>query len=304
MKRFKFTSFDNTELSAYRKIAKNEKAVIHIIHGASDRIARYKELIEFLSENNISSYGIDLRSHGENDKGKKLVELNENDSENIIKDTISFYKYIKEQTDNNIFLLGHSMGSYIAQNIAFYNLDYHSYFFIGSGYISPLRLYSIIQISKLVRSVKGKNSFSKLLESFGIGGLVKSMYKKGLIKSRTDWLTSDPKKQQEFKEDQLLRKRFSVQSNIELYKIVLNAMKKDNIKNIANNKRYIFMSGTLDPLGGYTTSVKKLSSLYQANSNAKIRLVLYDNMRHEILNEMDRLNVYEKILEFMGKDND
>jgi alpha-beta hydrolase superfamily lysophospholipase len=53
-----------------------------------------------------------------------------------------------------------------------------------------------------------------------------------------------------------------------------------------------------DPLGGYGDGIKKLHSYLLKSGFTNVFLKLYENDRHEILNEIDRDVVFADILDF------
>ena len=57
----------------------------------------------------------------------------------------------------------------------------------------------------------------------------------------------------------------------------------------------MFISGAEDPVGGYGKGVEKAASLYRKAGIEDVRLVLFPDDRHEILNELDR-DVVEKTI--------
>ena len=77
--------------------------------------------------------------------------------------------------------------------------------------------------------------------------------------------------------------------------------KRSNMKKMPKNLPLLFVSGEKDPVGGFGKDVKKVyeSYLKAGMKNAEIRL--YENDRHEILNEQDRRVVYEELYQWMER---
>lgn len=61
----------------------------------------------------------------------------------------------------------------------------------------------------------------------------------------------------------------------------------------------LFCSGAEDPVGAWGEGVRKAFMIYSENSQAAVDIKLYDDDRHEILNETDRKQVYEDMAEFL-----
>ena len=60
----------------------------------------------------------------------------------------------------------------------------------------------------------------------------------------------------------------------------------------------LFTSGAEDPVGNWGEGVRKAFMVYTENTECKVDIRLYDNDRHEILNETDRANVFADLLAF------
>ena len=59
------------------------------------------------------------------------------------------------------------------------------------------------------------------------------------------------------------------------------------------------VSGEDDPVGGYGKGVRRVFDLYKKAGIKDLNIKLYENDRHEILNETDRQNIYRDILDWM-----
>ena len=61
----------------------------------------------------------------------------------------------------------------------------------------------------------------------------------------------------------------------------------------------LFVSGQKDPVGRFGKDVEKLFRMYQDAGIKDVSMKLYENDRHEVLNEQDRQQVYEDLYEWM-----
>ncbi|WP_425380702.1 alpha/beta hydrolase [Spiroplasma endosymbiont of Stenodema calcarata] len=71
------------------------------------------------------------------------------------------------------------------------------------------------------------------------------------------------------------------------------------------NAKYItlpllFIAGQDDPVGKYGRMVLKTAELYR-KTGKKVKVKLYPNARHEILNEPIKQEIYQDILNFYNK---
>ncbi|TFF96880.1 MAG: alpha/beta hydrolase [Promethearchaeota archaeon] len=91
------------------------KAVIHLVHGFGEHSGRYGNVVEKLVPMGYAIYADDHRGHGKSEGIENYVES----FEYFIEDEKKLYDIIKEKhSDIPYFILGHSMGSGIAQHFA------------------------------------------------------------------------------------------------------------------------------------------------------------------------------------------
>ena len=64
----------------------------------------------------------------------------------------------------------------------------------------------------------------------------------------------------------------------------------------------LIVSGAEDPIGGYSKRVMKLDKMYKKLGLNDVNTIIYPNMRHEILNEINKEVVYNDILNFLVGD--
>ena len=80
---------------------------------------------------------------------------------------------------------------------------------------------------------------------------------------------------------------------------------KNNYKNLAvvdESTPIFIIAGTMDPVGDYTKSVKKLIKVYKHHW-LNVYFKFYEGARHELLNETNKEEVIKDIVEFLGADN-
>ena len=63
----------------------------------------------------------------------------------------------------------------------------------------------------------------------------------------------------------------------------------------------MIISGKDDAVGAFSKGPISLRDMYRKLGVSDVSLILYENMRHEILNEVKRDDVYKDILNFLEK---
>ena len=93
------------------------KAVVMIAHGMAEHSARYARLAECLVADDFAVFALDQRGHGRTAERGVLGHYADADGWNkVVGDLASLNHHIRQQHPQApIFLLAHSMGSYIGQ---------------------------------------------------------------------------------------------------------------------------------------------------------------------------------------------
>jgi alpha-beta hydrolase superfamily lysophospholipase len=112
-------------------VPENPKAVVQIIHGGFEHIGRYRHVIERLTSDNFIIYGNDHRGHGKSEGKRNHIKS----FDEYMEDNHTLTKMIKKNHPGMlIFLLGHSMGSCVAQRYAInYQEEINGLILSGSG---------------------------------------------------------------------------------------------------------------------------------------------------------------------------
>lgn len=87
------------------------KAILLISHGFAEHSGRYGNVVDYFVPKGYAIYALDHRGHGRSDGARVQVD----DFFDYIRDLKTFFDIIhKENHDKKIFLIGHSMGSFIS----------------------------------------------------------------------------------------------------------------------------------------------------------------------------------------------
>ena len=85
---------------------------------------------------------------------------------------------------------------------------------------------------------------------------------------------------------------------LEFLKGLKSLYKKASLKSINSSLKIFIISGEEDPVTSYSKSVNKLKAMYESVGVKEVQTKVYPHMRHEILNEDNRLEVYQDIVKF------
>ena len=271
-------------------------AVLQISHGMVEHINRYEEFASYLTEKGFLVVGNDHLGHGksvqhEEDHGY-FHETSGN--EYVIGDIHNLRLNIQDKhADVPYFMLGHSMGSFLLrQYLTLYSKGLAGAIIMGTGYHAMPELVSGQALCKMIAAMKGWRYRSTLVNAISFGSFNRHFKP---CESEKDWVTSDPAKRAEYLKDPFCNFVFTVNGYYHMFEGMKTLAKKENIYKIERELPVFFVSGEQDPVGGFGKGVRRVYQKYIDAGIRDVKLKLYKDDRHEILNETDRAQVYEDI---------
>lgn len=291
-KNIKILGFHDLELNTYLyENVENPKAVVIIVHGMQEHCLRYKNFAQFLNKNGFLVITSDLRGHGKTAISKDKLGFGEKDIFNeTLQDQLNIISFAKEKYNLPIYLLGHSYGSMLTQNLVQRTSLVEKAVISGTTNGSCLAMKLGNVVATLLTPFKTENSMGGFIEKMCI-----KSYGRGF--ERGNWLTKDEKIYDEYLSDEYCGGSFP----FSFYKSLFKAMTKANSGiNKIGNKKLMLIVGDKDPLSSGGKHVKKLFKIYLHN-NVNTKLKIYENDRHELLNETDRVTIYQDIVNFYNE---
>lgn len=276
------------------------RAVLQISHGMTEMITRYDHFAEFLNTKGILVIGNDHLGHGETagcdeDLGYFCPQ---NMSETVVKDLHSVTQYAKKEYPNvPYFLLGHSMGSFMARRyLMTYGEELTGAVIVGTGSQKRLVLVSGKIVSSLIQLFKGDRYRSKFLLLAAFGKYNERFKEAG---HHCAWQTKDEKVWEFCANNKYCNFIFTVNGYKTLFDVLSFIQKKKNIAGIPKKLPIFMVAGMDDPVGNYGKDVQNIFETYQQTGIEDIRIKLYEGDRHEILNELDKDVVYHDIYSWL-----
>ena len=275
------------------------KGIVQISHGMAEHKERYEDFMKFLANNGYVSIIHDHRGHGKSiKKGDDLGYFYDDTSDYIVEDVHQITKYIREKfPKKKLILLGHSMGSLVVRKyLKKYDNDIDK--LIVSGSPSKNNMIDIaILLTKIIIFFKGDRYRSKLIQKLAFGNYNKNIRDNN---SANSWLSTDKKVVLEYDKCDKCGFIFTTNGFLNLFKL----MKEIYVNrgwNLFNKKlKILFIAGSEDPvIVSKNDWIKSQDFLKKVGYN-NIDSILYDGMRHEILNEKNKQIVYDDILNFIN----
>ncbi|HJJ13136.1 MAG: alpha/beta fold hydrolase [Clostridia bacterium] len=271
------------------------KGIVQISHGMSEHKERYYEFMKYLSENGYICVIHDHRGHGASVKNKRdLGYFYTEDINYIIDDLYQITKYIKNKyPDLKINLFAHSMGTLVARGyLKKYDDKINKMILSGPPTENSMALLGLM-IAKFLNIFYKKNVPNKLLNNLTFGNYSKDVNKKN------EWICLNEDIVEAYNKDELCGYIFTTNGFINLYKLMINAFKKNNWNMKNKNLPIYIIAGRNDKVIQNEEKFTKLSKFITERGYKNVQSKLYNDMKHEILNEKNNKIVYKDILDFI-----
>ena len=299
---FTFLSADGvTQLHTVLWLPEGEvRAVLQLVHGVSEYILRYEPLAEFLTGHGFAVVGHDHLGHGLSvAEGKPRLYFGPRGSWDWV---VADVRTLQESTCRKFpgvpyFILGHSMGSFLLRTyLARHPGTVDGAIIMGTGHMSaPVLAAAKLFADWQIRRVGEQNPSPAVMKlSFGT-------YNRMFAPNRTpyDWVTLSRATVDAYVTDPMCGENPS----IGLFREMLDGMafmgRPENIRNMDPDLPVIFLSGAMDPVGSCGRGVEKAYRLFQKNGMKRVSMKLYPQLRHEILNEDCREDIFRDILRWL-----
>lgn len=291
-------SVDGYELSLAIFEANKPKAVIQFIHGMEEHKGRYEEFAEYLCKAGYTCVTSDLRGHGESAPLLSHI-ANKHGERLLIQDQKEITKYIKREFEGlPVYIFAHSMGTIITRVLMqTYGNRYEK--IAMSGYVNPNPVAGIgAALVTCITVFKGPKGHSKLITGMAMGPFVKAVEDR---KTDLDWLSYNEQNVKNYIKDPLCGVDFTLGSFHTLMKLLSKMAKAKKFEKVEPELPILLISGDADPCtGGEKGRAKSLEVLSKAGYT-NVEVCTLEHMRHEILNETNKEEVYKKVLEFFSK---
>ena len=289
-----YQSYDGRQIFYVKWQAQNEIAVLQIAHGLGEMADYYEEFAKLANDHHITVYLNEARGHGRT----RAAYNSENIIEQYVKDVVELNRQIKKTyTDKPLFILGHSLGSVVTQlAILEYPQAWNGLILTGMPYQKNISELMKEVSREIVENGENADSISTFLKLFAN---INDSFPES--EGSLAWLTSDEERRAYYIDlpytNILYSNRF--------YRDFLEKSKEVQETGIVGYEDQTvpiaILGGESDVIsenGTYGKTVtKKLKNTGFTNVSNKI----YPQMRHSILQERNREQVFEDIAEWIGE---
>lgn len=280
------------------------RAILQITHGMQEYIDRYRTFAEYLTAQGIGVAGHDHLGHGDSvcraeDYGY-IAEKHPGDI--LVRDMHTLRRKMqKEHKGVPYFMLGHSMGSYLLRRyIAHYGEGLQGVLLVGTGSMPDISMLTGMALCRVLAAVNGWHYKSPFIKRLSFAGPYRQYDVTGKNLAR-NWLTGDLAIAEAYYRDPKCRFDFTINGYYALMESVYLDNRPNYIRRIPKDLPVYLLSGGSDPVGNMGKGVCKVYRQYCRAGLQNVQIRLYEEARHELLNETMRQDVFREIVRWMSE---
>ncbi|MCQ2084598.1 MAG: alpha/beta hydrolase [archaeon] len=264
------------------------RGTVQILHGMLEYIPRYEVLAQFLNSNGFAVFGHDHLGHGRTSPTEPGF-FNETDGDlNLVEDAKVVCDHIcKTYTGVPHFIIGHSMGSYIARRfMTKYGSSVNGVVCVGTGNRSLEDAERMVGYANKFVAELGPRAYSEDLDGLVLG---KNFSRVKVGASDTSQMT----------EERRNRLRFQTSGYRDMFMLTLRLAKEEDFGNIPASLPVAFFSGSEDQVGAKGQGVISAADILRKYGSTPY-VNIYDGMNHDILHEEGCQKVFKDILDWIS----
>ena len=280
------------------------RGVVQIVHGVAEHMGRYEWFARFLAGHGYAVCGADHLGHGRTGaedgkfgyfgprRGWELVTRDVRRLRLMAGDRFPGVPY---------FLLGHSMGSFLTRTyLCRYPGTVDGAILSGTGQESALLVGAGKALAGLIAHIRGPEAVSPLVNELSLGS-----YNKQFRPNRTgaDWISRDEKVVDAYLRDPWC----TFTPTVGMFRDMLGGLQyiagPAALAQMDPDTPVYLFSGDRDPVGGNGAGVRKVYGYFEKQGTRDLTMKLYPGGRHEMLNELNREEVYADVLAWLDRHN-
>ena len=270
--------------------------VIQILHGLGEHSDRYTRFATAAAQRGFAVCIHNHRGHG--DGATQPGYFADRDGwRAVVTDARTVNQFATETyVDRPLVLLGHSMGSFLAQSYSMQFGDELSALILsGSTWSSRFALFFSRAVAKVEAWRLGAHVHSPLLDKFGF-----SSQNRRFEPARTelDWLSRDEAEVDKYIADPLCGGPYTAGLWVDLLGGLSGISSDSALLQIPASLPILITGGELDPVGG-DKGMGKLLQHYAQTGHQRLKARIYPEGRHEMLNETNRDQVTKDWLDWI-----
>lgn len=276
------------------------KAAVAIHHGMAEHMERYADFITYLTSNGVAVFMHDMANHGfSNQNRAELGFFGKKDGWlGLIKDYKTVFECMRKAYPAvKHIAFGHSMGSFIVRCFdARYPELSSASVYMGTGGTNDAAGIGI-KVADLIAHIKGAHHRSEFMDKLAFGKYNVKFEKR----TSYDWLTRDQAIVDQYIADPLCGYLFTIKGMADLLHLNTATNSDEWYEKVRKDLPILLISGAEDPVGEYAKGIDEVYNKLLQSGHTAVEEKLYSECRHEVLNELNKEEVYEDLYSFIMK---
>ena len=273
--------------------------VVQIIHGIADYGDRYDDFARYLTDMGCLVVAEDHMGHGRSVGENDLVGYFTDGWFTAVDDSYRLLKRTRKEFPGVPYVLfGHSMGSFMAQTILqkYPECGIDACVLCGSGWQPDVAIATGIRICNAACKRYGET-----VPNARILKLVFGAYNLRVEHPRTpyDWVCRDQRVVDTLIQDPLCSHAVTVGLMRDMLKGIEFIQSPENMGCMQENLPILLVSGGDDPVGSFGEGIRRIADNFTEAGLLDVTVKLFPLCRHEILNEINKEEVYRFIAKWM-----
>lgn len=273
----------------------NPRAIVQILHGIADFAARYDEFASYLTQRGFLVVAEDHMGHGESVKGGSIQGYFHGGWDAAVEDSCNLMRSTREAFPGVPFVLfGHSMGSFMARTILcrYPDSGIDAAVICGTAWSPAAMFPAVIALCEGICRRCGETMPSEKLQNMMFGS-----YNRKIEHPRTqfDWISRDKEMVDAYVAHPMCGFTATAGLMRDMAKGMYYIHRKENLNRMNRDLPVFFVAGGDDPVGGYGEGVRTAARKFREFGMKDVSQRIYPLCRHEILNEINRQEIFEDI---------
>ncbi|MDH4413046.1 MAG: alpha/beta hydrolase [Rhizobium sp.] len=277
------------------------RGIVLICHGLAEHSRRYQQFAAALSTQGYHVYAHDHRGHGETTAPDATLGLfaRRDGVAKVISDVMAMRDLaIENHPGLPVILFGHSMGGLIALNVAAEHPQVFRALTIWNSNFNPGPAGRFAEgVLYLEQMLKGSDVPSLILPkaTFAAWG-------RAIPGHRTafDWLSHDPREVDAYIADPLCGFDASVSMWRDIFRLTFAGAAPERLARLPQRLPVYLVGGGQDPATNKGREIRWLGQRMLDVGMTDVETTVYDNLRHETLNEIGREKATTDFLTWLG----
>ena len=271
--------------------------MVQIVHGIVEHVERYDAFANYLNSMGYAVVAEDHMGHGQSVNGGGIQGYFHGGWFNAVKDSHRLLQDTKaEYPDIPYILLGHSLGSFMARTMLYLypQSGINGVVISGTAWKFPPAMPAVVKAVELICRKVGETNVSEKLLNLAFGTMNTRIEHQ---RKPADWVCRDNRIVDSHPMTQGVQPKAGLLRDMVIG--IHEIQKKKNLLKMRKDLPVLFVSGGDDPVGDYGKGVHSCADAFRQAGMTDVKVRIYPLCRHEILNEINKQDIYEDILKWI-----